>query len=206
MYTYSRKDWKHKSIDTKRQSSHHDTVSIITPRKESMKWCLGIVTLALSLMTEVACSSSKHACEAQDVQKENVLNTCIAMFAEALEAARPSAMYTEDRILHAPTLQITANDAARYLLEAVGCLYISLVISIPFFDSVFALCGQAVIDEAWKAWMGNPKDLMEYLARLIIGFMLAPFFIIVQMIVQILIVFAAITTMVHLESIVRKAM
>lgn len=174
-----------------------------------MKWRLVIVTLAVSLGTEVACSSSKHACEAQNVQKENVLDTCIAMFADALEAARPSAMYTEDRILHAPALQITAHDAARYLLEAVGCLYISLVISIPFFDSVCARFGQAVIDEAWKGWMGNPKDLMECLARLIVGFILAPFFaiaIIVQMIVQILIVFAAITTMVHLESIVRKAM
>jgi len=170
-----------------------------------MKWRLGIVTLALSLGTEVACSSSKHAFEVQNVQKENVLNTCIAMFAEALEAGRPSAMYTEDRTIHAPVLQITAHDAARYLLEAVGCLYISLVISIPFFDSVYTRVGQAVIDETWKAWMGNPKDLMEFLARLIVGFILAPFFIVVQMIVQILIVFAAITTMVHLESIVRKA-
>ncbi len=32
LYTYSRKDWKHKRIDTNRQSSQHDTASIITPR------------------------------------------------------------------------------------------------------------------------------------------------------------------------------
>ena len=92
-----------------------------------------IVSKIGELQTEVShILEAQHTCEAAGTCKvEHAESASTAMLAEALEAARHAAMDAEDGILHAPaqgvgknTALFVAQDAARYLIEAVGCLYI----------------------------------------------------------------------------------